>query len=443
MKNADGRVDGNHAMVYTSADILAHPSVQLTRGGLILIGLLSGSDYHQAGLSRCGPGIAHGLAKCGFSDNLLKATQTLSRDELPGFLTTWRDELCDELRTNGHGQLGSKKPSLANAVPDSFPDINVLLSYTNPIISATDTGACHTHTPPRWDREPDIGKLAHLCELHFEWGLKDVIIKRFRSIIWPSIVVHTLRRSALEGAVPESCGERELLQDAFGTLSKPLAWHISSMGLGAHNVGGDGDGLRDLIMKIHSSRTHAYTDRILEYRLEVAPAQLARLASAGIQGLRKPADNTYDVPPSESEDDSGRDPDIRDTKRRKNRRVGPSLELDSHLRVWMPACMVRPALPELVKQYEADLEAKRVKTSKAKHRALDPLLIAQSQMPQRVITKDQDIECELIDLTVATSSDEELMDGPELACVTPRVAIPQRDAVNVSYIELSDEDDDE
>ena len=44
-KNADGRMDGNHPTVYASADIFAHPSVQLTRGGLILIGLLSGGDY--------------------------------------------------------------------------------------------------------------------------------------------------------------------------------------------------------------------------------------------------------------------------------------------------------------------------------------------------------------------------------------------------------------
>ena len=185
-------MDGNHSMVYTSTDILAHSSVQLTRGGLILIGLLSGGDYHQAGLSRCGPGIAHGLAKCGFSDDLLKATQNLSGDELPDFLTTWCEDLCDELHTNVRGHLGSKRPALAKAMADSFPNIEVLLSYTNPIISTTDAGTCCTHTQPWWERKPDLGKLAHLCELHFEWGLKDVIIKRFRNIVWPGIVLHAL-----------------------------------------------------------------------------------------------------------------------------------------------------------------------------------------------------------------------------------------------------------
>ena len=37
-KNTDSRVDGNHYNINTLADILAHPSVRLTRGGVILIG---------------------------------------------------------------------------------------------------------------------------------------------------------------------------------------------------------------------------------------------------------------------------------------------------------------------------------------------------------------------------------------------------------------------
>jgi Holliday junction resolvase YEN1 len=368
MKNADGRVDGNHSTVYTSADILAHPSVQLTRGGLILIGLLSGGDYHQAGLPRCGPGIAHGLAKCGFGDELLEAAQTFSRDELPDFLTTWRSDLCAELRTNARGHLGSKKPSLAKAVPDSFPDVDILLSYTNPIISATDAGARRTHTPPKWEREPDLGKLAHLCELYFEWGLKDIIITRFRTIIWPSIILRVLRRSALEVPTGFCRASGEPLQNVFGNLSKLLVQHFSPMSSGACDTRGEGDGgLQELIVKIHGSRMHAYTDNMLEYRLEVAPTQLVHLASAGIQGLRKPVDTTYDVLPSESEDESSRDPDIGDSERRKKHSVGPPPESDSHLRMWMPASMVRPVLPELVKQYEAGLKVKRAKSGHDEH----------------------------------------------------------------------------
>ena len=409
MKNTDGRVDGNHCMVYTSADIFAHLSVQLTRGGLILIGLLSGGDYHPAGLAHCGPRIAHGLAKCGFGDDLLKAAQSLPRNELPDFLTTWREDLRGELRTNSRGHLSSKKPSLAKAVLDSFPNIDVLLSYTNPIISATDASACLTHAPPQWEHEPDLGRLAHLCELHFEWGLKDIIIKRFRTIIWPSIVLRALRRSTLEAAASlESCSmpgakEREPLQDVFGTPSKLVVQHFSSMGLGAHSAG-DGDGsLQELIVKIHGSRMHASTDNILEYRLEVAPAQLVHLASAGIQGLRKPADTTYDVQPSESEEESGRDVDIGDMgKRRKKHCVGPPLDPESHLRMWMPACMVRPVLPDLVKRFETELEAKCMKSLSSKRKVI------------KLLAPPMDSNAEEFDLNVSHSSGDEEGEGSSL-----------------------------
>ena len=367
-------MDGNHSTIYTCADILAHPSVQLTRGGLILIGLLSGGDYHQAGLPRCGPGIAHGLAKSGLGDELLEAAQSLTRAELSEFLTSWREALRNELRTNSRGHLGSKKPSLAKTISESFPDIDILLSYTNPITSATDAGARRTHTPPEWKREPDLAKLARVCELHFEWGLKDIIIKRFRTVLWPSIVLRALRRSALEAdtkVVARSTTpvrERESPRDAPGTPSKLLARHFSSMALEADS-GEDDSNLGGLIVKIHGSRTHAYTDGLLEYRLEIAPSQLVHLTSAGIQGLRKPADTTYDVLPSESEDCSEVDDEDghAGTGIKKKRRGGDAPpEPESHLRVWMPACMVRYVLPDLVDGYEAALEAKRAKKSKPK-----------------------------------------------------------------------------
>jgi holliday junction resolvase YEN1 len=46
-----------------------------------------------------------------------------------------------------------------------------------------------------------------------------------------------------------------------------------------------------LFIRIHSTRIHASTDHVLEYRLEIAPAQLVRLARAGIKGIRPPIIN--------------------------------------------------------------------------------------------------------------------------------------------------------
>jgi len=76
------------------------------------------------------------------------------------------------------------------------------LSYTNQITSTTDAGLCHTRTLPEWKREPNLAKLAHVCELHFEWGLVDTIIKSFRTVFWPSIILRALcagGRHELEG----------------------------------------------------------------------------------------------------------------------------------------------------------------------------------------------------------------------------------------------------
>jgi len=120
------------------------------------------------------------------------------------------------------------------------------------------------------------------------------------------------------------------------------------------SYGGDEDRIvKGFIVKIHGSLMHAYADGILEYWLEIAPAQTRVSRLRRNQGLRKPADTTYDALPSESEvsdeiddEDSGEG-----TKGKKKRRGGgPPPEPDSHLRVWMPACVVGYMIPDLVEQ---------------------------------------------------------------------------------------------
>jgi hypothetical protein len=36
--------------------------------------------------------------------------------------------------------------------------------------------------PITFSREPDIGAIAGICELYFEWGVEEMIIKRFRFV---------------------------------------------------------------------------------------------------------------------------------------------------------------------------------------------------------------------------------------------------------------------
>jgi hypothetical protein len=144
------------------------------------------------------------------------------------------------------------------------------------------------------------------------------------------------------------------------------------------------------------------------------------LASAGIQGLRKPADTTFDVLPSESEDSGEVDDEDGDggTGRKKKRRGGgPPPDPASHLRVWMPACMVGYVLPDLVDGYEAALEAKRVKkskpkvprgTTKASKGKGKPALASR----QTVQTPSQPTHEEYFDLDVSSSGESDGRESP-------------------------------
>jgi Holliday junction resolvase YEN1 len=344
--NAAGKDDKNHTKVYHLSDITVHPEVRLTRGGMILIGLMKGGDYHPGGLARCGPVIAHGLAQCGFGDTLYDAAKNLSREELVSFLAPWRHQLQHELMSNSQGYIGKKQPALAKTIPDSFPDIDVLLSYVNPITTET-MGKADYYNQLNWGKEPDLGKLAANCELSFEWGYKEAIIKRFRTVIWHSAVLRILRRAILDldakprgpSSTPRKKGAADL--EPVGTPSKMIAKHFSSLTLGTlrgylSNCEDDED--ERLIIKIHSSRTHVSTDGILEYRLEIAPAQLVRIAESGIKGLRV----------AEGPDEWADDDDDDDDEGGKKGAKKPPPDPESHMRVWMPACMVRLVEPGLV-----------------------------------------------------------------------------------------------
>ncbi|RDB19597.1 Flap endonuclease GEN 1 [Hypsizygus marmoreus] len=359
--NAAGKDDKNHTKVYRLTDITAHPDVRLTRGGMILIGLMSGGDYQQGGLSRCGTVTSHGLAKCGFGDTLFEAAKNLSRENLKTFLVHWRHELCHELRTNSQGHIGRKQVALANSVPAEFPDIDILLSYTNPITSES-MGRAERNLGIRWEREPDLGKLAATCEFYFEWGYREAIIKRFRTVIWHSAVLRILRRAVLdldkkrkgvEGGTPETprkAGKKA--PECVGTPSKMIAKHFSTMTIRADKGDvseDDDDDEAPLIVKIHSERNHVSTDGLLEYRLEIAPAQLVRIAESGINGTRSP-DGPDEWADEEDEEEGGE----KGTKK-------PPPDPRSHMRVWMPACMVRLVEPRLVEEFEGVQERKREK----------------------------------------------------------------------------------
>ncbi|KAG7446076.1 uncharacterized protein BT62DRAFT_932425 [Guyanagaster necrorhizus] len=294
--------------------------IEPSRADLILIALCSGGDYCEAGLPSCGIKTAYALARAGLATSLYEAATTFPRSELSEFLVIWRKELIEELRTDLHRCIGRKMGALAKSVPDSFPNIDILLAYTHPITSRSE-GKPDYYADISWTRkEPQIPALAGLCEFYFEWGFKELIIKRFRTLIWPGIALRALRRYILDDD-PEK---------------------VFTLFSGDQPVPEDG-----WMKKIHSKREHHSTDKTPEYRVEVDPTALVVLAEAGVKGIRRPDDEEWEVSDDEQDDEDGK----------KKVPVDPC----EPLRLWLPSVLVRQARPELVEAYEEVLRKKREK----------------------------------------------------------------------------------
>ncbi|KDQ17005.1 hypothetical protein BOTBODRAFT_172612 [Botryobasidium botryosum FD-172 SS1] len=412
--NADGRDDGNHVVIYRASEIEEDEDVALTQGGFILIGLLAGGDYHQAGLAGCGKNTAHGLARCGFGDQLVDAMKTMSESSLSDFLDEWRESLCHELRTNSRGLIGRKNPSLAASVPDDFPDIEVLRSYVHPITSESEGKRVK---PVEWAREHSLAKLAGVCELYFEWGVKDKIIKRFRTVLWHGSVLRILRKAAMDvdertrtssnrPPTTPTKSKRANPGIATGSPSQLIASYFSSLAVcspskdhtGSESDSDDADG-EPLIIKIHSSRTHASTDGLLEYRLEVAPQVLVKVAESGLKGLRVPEEgHSDDEIEDEWDDEESGD---------KGKKAPP--DPDSHIRVWLPASMVRLVERDLTEKFEVLEEKKKAKKAGKGKAAAAKGKVAKGKMAIKAaaIADLSSSEEELIDLDTDLPEEEE------------------------------------
>jgi Holliday junction resolvase YEN1 len=88
-------------------------TVGLSRGGLLLVALLSKSDYSD-GLDGCGPLISASLARCGFGERILCAVERLEDFKLQRELESIAVDIQAELRSNSLHFLQSRHPKLAS-----------------------------------------------------------------------------------------------------------------------------------------------------------------------------------------------------------------------------------------------------------------------------------------------------------------------------------------
>ena len=157
-----------------------------------MFALLCGGDYDE-GIVGCGAATAHGLARCGFGDQLIKAVETLGDEELLEFLKEWRRQLCLELINNHRNFLTQQQPHIATLVTDTFPDLRILDLYCRPFTSWT-LPAQNVPDGHSWvTREPDLHGLAVFCSDKFDWEDEVTLKLNFaRKEIWGGAVLQML-----------------------------------------------------------------------------------------------------------------------------------------------------------------------------------------------------------------------------------------------------------
>ncbi|KAJ7434191.1 hypothetical protein B0H11DRAFT_2373253 [Mycena galericulata] len=187
----DIKNDKDEITVYHSSLIFITPGVCLSRGGLLLIALLAGGDYHQ-GLPGCGVALAHAVARGPLGDALLEAALQNPEitDEFLDFLASWRATLAWEFATDPHGYLGRKHRAIAANITSSFPNLGVLYAYTHPVTSWSEN-----YSPPAYQSwglpKPDVKKIASFCQGQFDWDAAK-ISSTFVKHLYSGIVMQSL-----------------------------------------------------------------------------------------------------------------------------------------------------------------------------------------------------------------------------------------------------------
>ncbi|KAJ7593474.1 PIN domain-like protein [Mycena floridula] len=126
---------------------LHHDDLMLSHEDLIFIGLLAGGDYSN-GIPGCRTKTAVSIAQSGLSRELIIAACTLSDTTLAQFVPCWKRDFIQQLNMNSSGLLPRRFSTLTGLIPESFPEIQVLKLYTNPVTSAQKSNP--TIPEPSW-----------------------------------------------------------------------------------------------------------------------------------------------------------------------------------------------------------------------------------------------------------------------------------------------------
>ncbi len=86
--------------------------------------------------------------------------------------------------------IGRRYPSLACRIKESFPSLDVLKLYVQPVTSSS--LGCVPDSSTWIPRCPDLGEMAKLCETLFAWASEEVLQTKFRDLVWPGAIFRSL-----------------------------------------------------------------------------------------------------------------------------------------------------------------------------------------------------------------------------------------------------------
>ncbi|PIB03176.1 Flap endonuclease GEN 1 [Cercospora beticola] len=304
-----------HCTVYRADEV--EEKSGLDKEGMILVALMSGGDYIVEGIPGCGPKVACDAARAGFGRELCE----LARKRDVNGLKEWRERLTHEIRTNESKFFTKRNSKLA--IPDDFPNREVLRYYTDPCVSTLDKVA-RLKAEVKWDMEMDFPALRAFAADAFDWRCIGGA-KKFIKNLAPAILVRELR--------------------LMGEKDERL------------NTDAQAEREQQYVLAIHGSRNHAATDGELEYRITFIPQGLVPIdlsvededdefVPAGGADEEMEAEDEWAQIPSSTQDES--DVPTSPTKKRTFKPYHP----DQPEKLWLLRDFLKVGCPLHVEDYE-------------------------------------------------------------------------------------------
>lgn len=437
-----------------------------------------------------GPKIAMGLVQAGLGKELLQAYRNLNLQEFETYLQSFIETLREELATNAHGFLPGKRKALASKIPPDFPSREVLEYYAKPKVSSADEawpgfGKRIRGTAGAGFRggRGDPRAWARACERFFEWGSKEEVGKRFRTLVWRGEIIQAVRQklgaptgdedvspggeasqgARASGSTPPPPKARskttKTINSYFATQSRASgsAARTRSPLAGRYTINFPEPEMKD----IHGKRVHIVTGHTAEYRVEFDPSEWNRLIQDSMDGTRlqsseltaeeRQALDMVAVPAtgnSTSEHESSSalsDEDTSNAVTPKKARQRKQVDPNSSDKVWIPVDFIKLGFPELEEQYEQKLREKEEASKTPKKRAAK----ASTQVPAKSPKKPAKSKA-------ATSSQQSTVTGwfdsskppsqmrtPQKKGMANKTRASQKDKAPIEIIDLSDSPDPE